>query len=67
MSIQINFVSAHLEYFPDNYADYSEEHYACFNQDILSMEDRYQRNVTIKILDDYCWSLKKDIKYLKYN
>ena len=23
------------------------------------MEDRYQGNVTINILDDYCWSLKK--------
>ena len=29
------------------------------------MEDRYQRNVTIKILDDYCWSLKQGYQILK--
>ena len=31
----------------------------------LTMEDRYQGNVTIKILDDYCCSLRKGYKILK--
>ena len=52
MSININFVSAHLYYFPWNCIDYSEEQWEYFNQDILTMENRYQGNVTINILDD---------------
>ena len=57
MSIKIYFITAHL--------DYSEELGKCFNQDILTIEDRYQGNVTINILDDYCWSLHKCYKILK--
>ena len=43
----------------DNFVDYSEEQGGCFNQDILIIEYRYQENVTINILDDYCWSQKE--------
>ena len=56
MSINIH---AHLDYFSDNFVDYSEEQGGCFNRDILTIEDRYQENVTINILDDYCWSLNE--------
>ena len=52
MSIKIHFVSAHLDYFPYNCIDYSEEQGECFNQDIMTMEDRYQGNVTSNILYD---------------
>ena len=55
--ITIYFSCVHLDYFPDNCVKYSEEQGECFNQYILTMEDRYQGNVTIYILDDYCWSL----------
>ena len=65
MSINIYFISAYLEYLPDNFVDYREEQVGRFNQDILIMEDRTLGNVTINILDDYCLSLKRDIKYLK--
>ena len=47
--------------------DYIKENREFFNQDILTMEDRYQGNVTIKILDDYCRRITSFIKYLKYN
>ena len=67
MSIHIYFISAHLEYFPYNRVDYSEKQKEFFNQDILTMEDIYQGNVLINILDNYCWSLKNYIKYLKGN
>ena len=59
MSINIYITSAHLDYFPYNRVDYSEKRGGFFNQVILTMEDRYQRNVTINILDGYWWSLKK--------
>ena len=58
MSININFLSAHLDYFYDNFVDNNEENGECFNQDILTIEDRYQGKVIINILDDYCWSQK---------
>ena len=59
MSINIHFLGAYLDYFSDNFVDYSEEQGGCFNQDIFTIEDRYQENVTINILDDYCWSQKE--------
>ena len=58
MSININFLSTHLDYFSDNFVDYSEEQVGCFNQDIFTIEDIYEGNVTINILDNYCWSQK---------
>ena len=51
--------------FHNNCVEYSEEQGECFNQDILTMEDSYQANVTINILDDYCWSLKNGYKIHK--
>ena len=65
MSIKIYFISAYLDYFLDNCVDYNEEQVECFNQDILIMEDRYQGNVTINILYDYCCSLNKGYKILQ--
>ena len=62
MSIKIHFLNAHLDYFPDNCGDYSEEQGERFHQDISTIEERYQGNITINILTDYCWSLKRDIK-----
>ena len=57
MSIDIYFISAHLEYFLDSNVDYSEEQGECFNKDILTMEDIYiNENLTINILYDYYWS-----------
>ena len=57
MSINIHFLSAHLDYLSDNFVDYSEEQGKWFIH-ILIIEDRYQGNVTIDILYDYCWSQK---------
>ena len=62
MSIKIHFLSSHLYYFSNNFVDYCEEQGGCFNQDILTIEDRYQENVTINILDDDCWSQKGILK-----
>ena len=58
--MHICFLSTHLDYFADNFVDYSEEQGGSFNQDMLTIDDIYQENVTINILDDNCWS-QKDI------
>ena len=38
MSIKLHFLSSHLDYFPDNCGDYSEEQGERFHQDIRVME-----------------------------
>ena len=61
MSIKIYFLSSHLNYFSDNCGDYSEEQRERFYQDIAIMENRYQGSMTINMLADYCWSLKRNV------
>ncbi|UYV73514.1 hypothetical protein LAZ67_10003899 [Cordylochernes scorpioides] len=42
MSLKIHFLHSHLDFFPDNLGAVSDEHGERFNQDISSMEKRYQ-------------------------
>lgn len=60
MSIKIHFLCSHLNYFPDNCGDYSEEQGERFHQDIKMMEERYQGRWDINMMADYCWCLKRD-------
>ena len=60
MSIKIHFLQSHLDYFPENCRDYSEEQGERFHQDIITMETRYQGRWDINMLADYCWCLKHD-------
>ena len=43
MNLKVHFLDSHLEYFPENLGDYSEEQGERFHQDIKEMERRYQR------------------------
>ena len=60
MSVKMHFLRSHLDYFPDNCGDYSEEQGERFHQDIRTMEERYQGRWDINMLADYCWCLKRD-------
>ena len=60
MSIKMHFLQSHLDYFPQNCGDYSEEQGERFHQDIKTMEIRYQGRWDINMLADYCWCLKRD-------
>ena len=42
MSIKLHFLHSHLEHFPENLGDYSEEQGEGFHQDIKEMERHYQ-------------------------
>jgi hypothetical protein len=44
MSIKLHCLHAHLDFFPENLGDVSDEHGERFHQDILTMEKRYQGN-----------------------
>jgi len=59
MSLQIQFLGSHLDFFPENLGEVSGEHGERFHQDILAMEKRYQGKWTSSMLADYCWTLKR--------
>jgi len=42
MSLKINFLESHLDFFPENLGEVIDEHGERFNQDIMAMEKRYQ-------------------------
>ena len=56
MSVKMHFLRSHLDYFPQNCRDLSEE-----QRDIRVMEERYQGRWDVNFLADYCWCLKRDV------
>lgn len=60
MSLKLHFLHSHLDYFPENLGDYSEEQGERFHQDIREMEDRYQGRWDINMMVDFCWTLKRE-------
>ena len=59
MSIKLHYLHSHLDKFPDNPGDVSEEQGERFHQDIKVMEDRYQGRLDSHMMSDYCWSLMR--------
>ena len=51
---------SHLEFFPENLGEVSDEHGERFHQDISMMERRYKGNWSPTMLAEYCWMLKRD-------
>lgn len=66
MSVKMHFLSSHLDYFPENCGDFSEEQGERFHQDIRVMEERYQGRWNVNMLADYCWCLKRDVEEVKH-
>ena len=60
MSLKVHFLHSHLDFFPENLGDVSEEQGERFHQDIKDMEHRYQGYWNVKMMADYCWTLKRD-------
>ncbi|CAI9593149.1 unnamed protein product, partial [Staurois parvus] len=61
MSLKVDFLQSHLDYFPENVGAASEEQGERFHQDIKEMERRYQGKWSITMMADYCWRLQRDI------
>ena len=66
MSLKIHFLASHLDFFPENLCEVSEEHGEGFHQNILAMEERYQGKWTSSMLAGYCWTLKRDVPEANY-
>ena len=66
MSLKIQFLHSHLDFFPENCSAVSDEHGERFHQDIYSMEKRYRRKWNCAMLADYCWTLARDDPAMEY-
>ena len=64
MSIKVHFLHSHLDEFPANLGDVSDEQ--GFHQDIQTMGERYQGRYDTKMMADYCRSLKRDCVDIQY-
>jgi len=66
MSLKINFVHLHLNFSPENCDAVSDEHGERFDQDISSMEKRYQGKWNCAMLPEYCRTLAKNVPTVEY-
>ena len=60
MSVKIHFLHSHVDYFPENLGNFSEEQGERFHQDICTMEKRYQGRWNVNMMGDFCWCLKRE-------
>ena len=60
-SLKMHFLHSHLDFFPKNLGDVSDEHGQRFHQDIKVMESRYQGKFNPNMMGDYCWFLHREI------
>ena len=60
MSLKMHFLHAHLDFFPENNGDVSDEHGKRFHQEIKIIEGRYQGNVSPAMMADFRWSLQRE-------
>ncbi|KAI6653887.1 hypothetical protein LOD99_3063 [Oopsacas minuta] len=60
MNIKLHYLYSHLERFPENLGDLSEEQSERFQRDIWTMEEQYLGRRDDYMLADYCRSLMRD-------
>lgn len=60
MSLKIHFLHSHLDFFPPNLGDVSDEHGERFHQELKSMEQRYQGLWNENMMGDYIWFLIRE-------
>ena len=64
--LKIHFLETHLDFFPENLGEVSDERGERFHQDIMAREKQYPGKWTSSTLADYCWTLKKVVSDDKY-
>ena len=60
MSTKVHYLDSHLDKFPENLGDYSDEQGERFHQDIKVMEEKCQGRWDKHMMADYCWNLQRD-------
>lgn len=67
MSLKVHFMHSHLDLFPDNMGDVSDEHGERFHQDAAVIEQRFKGKSIASMLADYCWALMFETTEAIYN
>ena len=62
MSVKLDFLYSHLDFFQENLADFSEEHGERFHQDNELMEKQYKGRWDSAMMGDYIWFLVSKIR-----
>jgi len=60
VKIKVHYLFSHLNHFPANLVDSSEEHKDMFHQDNSVMEEWHQSRWDAHMMVSYCWSLQQD-------
>ncbi|EDV19166.1 uncharacterized protein TRIADDRAFT_62396 [Trichoplax adhaerens] len=66
MTLKVHFLHSHLDFFPPNLGDISDEHGERFHQDIARIEKIYQGKVSPSMMGEYCWMLQRDVPSATY-
>ncbi|KAJ8867665.1 hypothetical protein PR048_031468 [Dryococelus australis] len=62
MSLKVHFLHSHLDSFPGNCSDVSDEHGERFHKDIMTIEKSYEGKCIPNMLTDYCWNIIRHCK-----
>ncbi|KAJ8869239.1 hypothetical protein PR048_030811 [Dryococelus australis] len=62
MSLKVHFLHSHLDSFPGNCSDVSDEHGERSHKDIMTIEKRCEGKWMPNMLADYSWNLIRDCK-----
>ena len=57
MSLKVHFLDSHIDSFPENVGDYSEEQGERFHQDIAEIE---MMATVSHMMADYCWPMRRE-------
>jgi len=60
MNLKLHFLDSHLDQFPENNGDFSEEQGERFHQDLKEFERRFQGQWGVNMFADYCWMLQRE-------
>lgn len=60
MSLKIHFLHNHLDFFPDNLGNFSDEHGERFHQEIATIETRFRGKSACHMMAEYCWTICRD-------
>ena len=65
-SLKMHFLHSHLDFFPSNLGEVSDEQGERFRQDISVIEGQYQGCYDANMMGDFCWYLQCESKSLSY-
>lgn len=67
MSPKIHMLHNHIDFFPENLGEVSDEHGEKFHQEIAGMEHRYKGKSLVNMLSEYIWNIKRDTPSANYS